>query len=378
MSDLDHSYWMAQAIQWGKKGLYSTDPNPRVGCVLVKDGQIVGEGWHRKAGEPHAEIEALNAAGSNAQDATAYVTLEPCSHHGRTPPCCDALIKAGVTKVVAAMEDPNPLVSGRGFARIKEAGIEVVSGILRADAEALNPGYVKRQKTDLPWVRLKLATSLDGRTAMANGESQWITESAARQDVQKWRARSSAIVTGIGSLLKDDSRLNVRRGDLAIEANGESFSRQPLRVVLDSKLQTPVDAAILQQAGDTIIVGSQDKICNQIDRDKQTQLQETGAEVILVAERDQQLDLEAILSMLAQRSCNEVLFECGATLAGSVLQGGWADELLIYMAPTLLGNNAQPLMKLPGLDHIQQQIRLNIQQLRMVGKDIRIIATTGS
>lgn len=369
-------HWMAQAIQLGKKGLYSTDPNPRVGCVLVKDEQVIGKGWHRKAGEPHAEIEALNAAGGNAQDATAYVTLEPCSHQGRTPPCCDALIKAGVSRVVAAMEDPNPLVSGHGFERLRQAGIEVTIGVLQADSEALNPGYIKRHKTGLPLVRLKLAMSLDGRTAMANGESQWITGPDARQDVQKWRGRSSAIVTGIGSLLKDDPQLNVRRDDLAIEVKQEAFVRQPLRVVLDSNLRTPVDAKILQQPGETLIIGSELKVCDPAGRDKQRQLQDAGAEVLLIAEHKQQLDLQKTLQILAQRGCNEVLFECGATLAGSVLQQGWVDELLIYMAPTLLGNNAQPLMTLLGLDHIDQQIQLNILQTRTVGKDLRIIATT--
>ena len=369
-------HWMAQAIQLGKKGLYSTDPNPRVGCVLVKDEQVIGKGWHRKAGEPHAEIEALNAAGGNAQDATAYVTLEPCSHQGRTPPCCDALIKAGVSRVVAAMEDPNPLVSGHGFERLRQAGIEVTIGVLQADSEALNPGYIKRHKTGLPLVRLKLAMSLDGRTAMANGESQWITGPDARQDVQKWRGRSSAIVTGIGSLLKDDPQLNVRRDDLAIEVKQEAFVRQPLRVVLDSNLRTPVDAKILQQPGETLIIGSELKVCDPAGRDKQRQLQDAGAEVLLIAEHKQQLDLQKTLQILAQRGCNEVLFECGAILAGSVLQQGWVDELLIYMAPTLLGNNAQPLMTLLGLDHIDQQIQLNILQTRTVGKDLRIIATT--
>ena len=370
-----NEHWMARAIQLGQKGLYSTDPNPRVGCVLVKDGQLIGEGWHRKAGGPHAEIAALNAATNDVKGATAYVTLEPCSHQGRTPPCCDALIKAGIGKVVAAMKDPNPQVSGNGFERLRQAGIEVLSGVLQMDAEALNPGFIKRYKTGLPLVRLKLAMSLDGRTAMANGESQWITGPEARQDVQKWRARSSAIVTGIGSLLKDDSRLNVRREDLTIEVEHQNFIRQPLRVVLDSALRTPVDAKILHQPGDTLIIGSQLKICGQAMQDKQKRLQDAGAEVVLIEERGQQLDLHKTLQMLAQRGCNEVLFECGAILAGSVVQQRLTDEIIIYMAPTLLGNNAQPLMKLLGLNHIDQQIPLNIQQTRMVGKDLRMIAT---
>ncbi|MDF1644594.1 MAG: bifunctional diaminohydroxyphosphoribosylaminopyrimidine deaminase/5-amino-6-(5-phosphoribosylamino)uracil reductase RibD [Pseudomonadales bacterium] len=375
--DQNHDqHWMAQAIQLGQKGLYSTDPNPRVGCVLVKDGEIVGEGWHRKAGQAHAEIEALKAAGSHAKGATAYVTLEPCSHQGRTPPCCDALIKAGVGRVVAAMEDPNPLVSGQGFAQLQQAGIEVSTGVLQADAEALNPGYIKRHKTGLPLVRLKLAMSLDGRTAMANGESQWITGPDARQDVQKWRGRSSAIVTGIGSLLKDDPQLNVRRDDLAIKVKQQAFVRQPLRVVLDPSLRTPVDAKALKQPGEALIIGSLLKNSNSAEQDKKQQLQDAGAEVLLIPEHKKQLDLQKTLQILAQRGCNEVLFECGATLAGSALQQGWVDELLIYMAPTLLGNNAQPLMKLLGLDHIDQQIHLNILQTRMIGKDLRIMATT--
>ena len=380
-------HWMALAIQLARKGQYSADPNPRVGCVLVKGGQLIGEGWHRKAGGPHAEIEALNharAANNDVTGATAYVTLEPCSHQGRTPPCCDALIKAGISKVIAAIEDPNPQVRGNGFERLRLAGTEVITGVLQADAETLIPGYIKRHKAGLPLVRLKLAMSLDGRTAMANGESQWITGPDARQDVQRWRARSSAIVTGIGSLLKDNPQLNVRRDDLAIEVEQEveqeieqtAFIRQPLRVVMDSELRTPVDAKILYQPGDTLIVGSQLKTCGQAGQDKQKQLQDSGAEVVLIEERNEQLDLHKTLQMLAQRGCNEVLFECGATLAGSVVQQGLADEIIIYMAPTLLGNNAQPLMKLLGLDHIDQQIHLTIQQTRMVGKDLRMIATT--
>ncbi|MBL4584631.1 MAG: bifunctional diaminohydroxyphosphoribosylaminopyrimidine deaminase/5-amino-6-(5-phosphoribosylamino)uracil reductase RibD [Pseudomonadales bacterium] len=366
---------MAHAIELGNKGLYSTDPNPRVGCVLVKNGLLIAEGWHQKTGGPHAEIAAIQSATDNIAGATAYVTLEPCSHQGRTPPCCDALIKAGVTRVVAAMEDPNPQVSGQGFERLRNAGIEVATNILQAEAEALNPGFIKRHKTGLPLVRLKLAMSLDGRTAMANGESQWITGPDARQDVQKWRARSSAIITGIGSLLKDDPQLNVRRDDLAIEVAQQAFVRQPLRVVLDSQLRTPVDAKILQQPGNTLIIGSQIKISGPAGLEKQQQLLGAGAEVALIQEHNQQLDLQKTLHLLAQRGCNEVLFECGSTLAGSVLQQGLVDELVIYMAPTLLGHNAQPLMKLLGLDHIDQQIQLDIQQTHMVGKDLRIIAT---
>lgn len=353
------SQWMARALRLAERGLYTTAPNPRVGCVLVKDGSVIGEGWHERAGEPHAEVHALRAAGAAARGATAYVTLEPCSHHGRTPPCADALIAAGVARVVAAMQDPNPLVAGQGLKKLSAAGVAVESGLMEAAARALNIGFISRMTRGTPWVRSKIAASLDGRTALANGTSKWITGEAARRDVQHWRARSCAVLTGTGTVLADDPQLNVRE----IETD-----RQPLRVVVDSELRTPPQARILQH-GRTLIYTA----CS--DAAKHQALRTCGAEVAVLAGTDGKVELPAVLRDLAQRGVNEVLVEAGRTLNGALLQAGLVDELVLYLAPQLLGDAARGLADLGELTQLQQRVNLHWQDMRQVGSDLRIVAT---
>lgn len=348
------SQWMAHALRLAERGLCTTSPNPRVGCVLVKDGKLVGAGWHERAGQPHAEVHALRAAGSAARGATAYVTLEPCSHHGRTPPCADALIAAGVARVVAAMQDPNPLVSGQGLRKLAAAGIAVECGLMESAASALNIGFVARMTRGTPWLRSKIAASLDGRTALNNGVSKWITGEAARADVQHWRARSCAVLTGIGTVLADDPQLNVR-----IESG-----RQPLRVVLDSGLRMPPDARILP--GALIYTASADAA-------KAAALQARGAEVVVLAAAGQ-VDLPAMLRDLARRGINEVLVEAGRTLNGALLQAGLVDELVLYLAPQLLGDAARGMAELGELTQLQQRVDLQWQDVRQVGGDLRIVA----
>ncbi len=363
----DENY-MARALQLAEKGLYTTDPNPRVGCVLVKEGSIIAEGWHTRAGAAHAEVEALNIAGTEAEGATAYVTLEPCSHTGKTPPCCDQLIKAGIRRVVCAMTDPNPLVSGQGFERLHDAGIDVQSGVLELQARALNGGFIKRMESGRPLVRCKLAMSLDGRTAMASGESQWITGSAARSDVQRLRARSSAIVTGVGTVLYDDPSFTLREDELGLSNAAEVVEHAPLRVVLDSRFRVPHDAQLFNQPGAILVIGEEDNAARQ-------QLEKQGIETLLLAGLRQQVNLVAVLEHLALKECNEVLVEAGATLSGAFLKQGLLDELVIYMAPKLLGDDARGLFKLPGLERMSEQISLTIQEVRHVGEDLRIQAT---
>ncbi len=352
------SQWMARALRLAERGLYTTSPNPRVGCVLVKGGQLVGEGWHELAGEPHAEVHALRAAGDAARGATAYVTLEPCSHHGRTPPCADALVAAGVTRVVAAMQDPNPLVAGQGLQKLRAAGIEVEYGLMETAARELNTGFIARMTRGTPWVRSKVAASLDGRTALANGASKWITGEAARSDVQHWRARSCAVLTGIGTVLADDPQLNVRE-----TASG----RQPLRVVLDSGLRISPAARILQ-GGQTLIYTA----CT--DSAKHQALRAVGAEVETLAGTDGKVDLPAVLRDLAQRGINELLVESGRTLNGALLRAGLVDEMVLYLAPQLLGDAARGLADLGELTQLQQRIELQWQDVRQVGADLRIVA----
>lgn len=355
----DDTAYMARALQLAQQGLFTTDPNPRVGCVLVKEGQIVGEGAHLRAGEGHAEVNALRMAGDAAKGATAYVTLEPCSHYGRTPPCAKGLIEAGVSRVVSAMQDPNPLVAGRGLSMLSEAGIVSESGLLEAQARALNPGFIKRMETGRPFVRVKLAMSLDGRTAMRSGESQWITGPQARQDVQRLRARSSAIITGIGSILQDDSALTVRAAELADATIDPTRLRQPLRVVLDTQGQLPASARILQQPGRTLWV-------TRGERDM------AGAEVLEGQLAEGRIDLAWLLAYLAKHEhANEVLVETGAELAGSFIKQGLVDELVVYLAPTLLGSHARPLAVLP-LEEMAQQQRLTLLDLRQLGDDLRL------
>ncbi|WP_106478725.1 bifunctional diaminohydroxyphosphoribosylaminopyrimidine deaminase/5-amino-6-(5-phosphoribosylamino)uracil reductase RibD [Phytohalomonas tamaricis] len=363
--------YMARALELARRGLFTTDPNPRVGCVIVKDAHIVGEGYHLRTGEPHAEIHALNAAGEQARGATAYVTLEPCAHYGRTGPCALALAEAGIVRVVAAMKDPNPLVAGRGFAILEEAGVAVEYGLLEHEARQLNPGFISRMARGRPYVRLKMAMSLDGRTAMASGESQWITGAEARREVQRLRARSSAVMTGIDSILYDDSRLTVRAEQLGC-ADAETIAmRQPLRVVVDSRLRMPLAANCLTQPGRTLIATAQ-----QGNNERRERLLNAGAEVIeLPDETGERVDLAALMSHLAQHEgCNEVLLETGATLAGAMLDAELIDEMHLFMAPALLGGQARPLFALSGMTSMTQQRRLDIDDIRAVGKDWRIIA----
>ncbi len=353
----DYEY-MARALRLAKKGLYTAHPNPRVGCVIVKDGRIVGEGWHEYTGGPHAEVNALRQAGEQARGATVYVTLEPCCHQGRTPPCTEALIQAGVTRVIAAMVDPHSRVAGNGLAQLTAAGIDTASGLYEAQAEALNPGFIKRMRFGRPFVRCKLAMSLDGRTAMAGGESKWITSEAARLDVQRLRARSSAILTGVGTVLADDPSMTVR---------SEEVRNQPLRVVVDTHLSMPADARILKQPGETVVFTCGDEV-------GKSELEAAGAKVINLPFCATDVDLESVLDQLGEMEINELLVETGATLSGGFMQAGLIDELVIYVAPSLMGDSARALFRLPALKTMEQKIELNIIERRMVGQDMRITA----
>lgn len=344
---------MARALQLAANGLTTTSPNPRVGCVIVKDGHIVGEGWHARAGSPHAEIHALKAAGRAARGATVYVTLEPCSHHGRTPPCAEALIQAGVTRVVAAMRDPNPLVAGSGIDMLTLAGIEAETGLMEAEAQALNPGFVSRMTRQRPWVRLKTAATLDGKTALANGASQWITGDAARVDVQRLRARACAVLTGSGTVLADNPRMNVRDVDT---------DRQPLRVVVDSSLRTPVDAAILP----ALIA------CHHAEPAARAALEQAGAEVIELPGTDSRVDLADLLSLLAQRGINELHVEAGAALSGALLGAGLIDEWVAYVAPMAVGDTARGLFVQPPLATLADAARFRLADVRQIGGDLRL------
>lgn len=351
-SDIDYGH-MQQALDLAAQGINTATPNPRVGCVLVaSDGVVVGTGFHRQAGGPHAEIHALNEAGSLALGATAYVTLEPCSHHGKTPPCCEALIAAGVARVIYGMEDPNPKVAGRGLERLRCADVEVCGPLLQAQAMALNMGFVKRMRKGLPFVRIKLAMSLDGRTAMANGESKWITGSAARLDVQKLRARSCVIVTGLGTVNIDDPAMTVRLSD---------NDRQPMRVVIDSKDQSVKQAAIFHQAGRTVIA-CVDSLPVDSNTDK---------EYWYLPEKNGRVSLLHLLLKLADEECNEVLVEAGPTLAGAFVSAGLVDEIIVYMAPKLMGSAAKPLFDLP-ISSMQKAVSLDVQDVTRIGDDWRI------
>ncbi len=352
--------WMAQAIQLAERGLYTTHPNPRVGCIVVKAGEIVGRGWHQTAGGPHAEIDALKQAGEEARGATAYVTLEPCSHHGKTAPCADALVDAGLARVVVAMQDPNPQVAGAGIARLVDAGLEVAVGLLEAEARQLNPGFIMRMSEGRPFVRCKMAMSLDGRTAMASGESRWITGVEAREDGQRLRARSSAIMTGIGTVLADDPQLTVR-------LEGERV-KSPLRIILDPHLSTPISARVLKGDAPTLIVTAVN------ESGIQRQFEKSGVEVIPVPGCNNTIDLPALMQALAWREINEIHFEAGATLSGAMLRAGLIDELNIYMAARLMGSGARALFNTPGLDLLADAVDLDITDIRPVGADWRIQA----
>lgn len=353
------SVYMARAMELAKKGLYTTDPNPRVGCVLVKHARVIAEGWHRRAGCGHAEVEALTKT-DDAAGATAYVTLEPCSHHGRTGPCSDALIEAGVARVVIAMQDPNPLVSGNGIRKLREAGIEVDCGILQADAELLNRGFIKRMTRGYPFVRSKLAMSLDGRTAMASGESKWITSPQARQDVQRYRAESSAIVTGIQTVLADDPQLNARM---------EQEVKQPVRVVLDSALKMSLSAKILADPDTVWIV-----TCSR-EQDKIERLQRAGVSVFRVDGEQGRVNLKQAFALLAEQQINTAWVEAGATLNGALMNTDLVDEWLVYMAPCVLGDRARPLLHLPGLQKMADRKDLQMTSVRQVGPDLRLAFT---
>ncbi|HXD82858.1 MAG TPA: bifunctional diaminohydroxyphosphoribosylaminopyrimidine deaminase/5-amino-6-(5-phosphoribosylamino)uracil reductase RibD [Rudaea sp.] len=348
---------MARALRLAEAGLYTTQPNPRVGCVIAHGEDVVGEGFHARAGEPHAEVFAMRAAGERARGATAYVTLEPCAHFGRTPPCADALIVAGVARVVAACEDPNPKVAGGGFAKLRDAGIAVEIGLMREAARELNRGFFARIERGRPWVRVKLAMSLDGRTALANGASQWITGAAARADVQRWRARSSAILTGSGTVRADDPRLTVRL------ANGDAFV-PALRVVLDTGLATPAGAHVLDGTAPTLVLHAPDA---------RRAAHFGKVECAAIPLRDSRLDLPAAMTLLAERGINELQVEAGATVCGALFAQGLVDELLLYVATILLGDTARPLLALPGLDAIAGARCLRAIDQRRIGDDWRLL-----
>lgn len=355
----DHRH-MAYALELAARGLYTTTPNPRVGCVIVRDGQVVGEGWHEKAGAAHAEAIALEHARKQAAGATLYVTLEPCAHHGRTPPCVDALLKAKPARVVAAMQDPNPQTAGKGFEQLRAAGITVDVGLMEAEARELNIGFVSRMSRGTPWVRMKVAASLDGRTALANGRSQWITGGDARRDGHAWRARACAVLTGVGTVKDDDPQLNVRE---------VQTTRQPLRVVVDSRMQTPLAAKILGPG--TIIAAAG------ADVPRSVALRAKGAEVVVLPNHEGKVELPALLQELARRGCNEVHVEAGHKLNGSLIDEGLVDELLIYMAPCILGDTAQGMFHLPPLENLAGRRRLKITDVARIGEDLRILARPG-
>ena len=359
-------HFMARAIQLAKKGQYTTHPNPRVGCIISKDNKIIGEGYHHRAGEAHAEVNALSACKQFSHGATAYVTLEPCSHTGKTPPCANALIEAQLNRVVIAMKDPNPLVAGRGIKRLKEAGIKVDVGVLEEQARSLNSGFIKRMEKGLPWVRVKLAMSLDGRTAMASGESQWITGNEARQDVQKLRASADAVLTGVGTVLADNPSLNVRLSASELGIRDEII-KQAKRIILDTELKTPLDAKLLSLEGETIIVtASQDEMLIRAFR-------ALGVNIIeMEKDESNHLPLEDILSQLAQQEINEIHVEAGATLCGALIQKKLVDEIILYVAPIFMGSDAKGLLNLSGLEFMKDKIELSIKDVRAIGNDLRL------
>lgn len=368
----DDYRFMQRAIVLAKGGHYTTSPNPRVGCVLVKSGEIIAEGFHQRAGEGHAEVNALKMAGSNAQGATAYVTLEPCSHYGRTPPCAEGLIKAGVTHVIAAMVDPNPKVAGRGLQMLEQAGISTQHGLLTQAAEALNVGFIKQMSTGLPYVRCKLAASLDGKTAMKNGESKWITSVDARQDVQRLRAQSCAIISGTDSILVDNAKMTVRwqeLGDLKNDYPKESV-RQPIRVIIDSKNRLTPDLALFNEHCPIILIR------NTIENIHQWPhfVEQVALPFAQTSGQKQYINLRALLAYLAKLNLNDVLIESGARLAGAFIEQNLVDELVLYQAPKLMGAESKSLLNMANITSLSEAKDLEISDMRMVGKDIRIIA----
>ncbi len=350
--------FMARALRLARQGLYTTTPNPRVGCVIARGGSVLGEGWHQQAGAAHAEVNALAAAGGAARGATAYVSLEPCAHFGRTAPCTEVLLAAGVARVVAATRDPNPLVTGKGLARLEQAGVAVECGLLEDEASELNIGFVARMKRGRPWVRMKLAASLDGKTALNNGRSGWITGAAARRDGHAWRARACAVLTGSGTVRDDDPRLTVRDVET---------TRQPQRIVVDSRLETPLTAKVLEGGGVLIAAAVNDDGRIRSLRDK-------GAEVIVLPNAAGKVELGALMQELARRGFNEVHVEAGFKLNGSLLKEGLVDELVVYLAPHLIGHAARGMFDLPELQDLSSRRELKIRDLRMIGNDVRVIA----
>lgn len=356
MFPVEDRLFMTRALRLAEKGLYTTTPNPRVGAVIARDGKIVGEGWHERAGEPHAEIHALGNAGESARGATLYVTLEPCSHHGRTPPCAEAVIRAGISRVVVAMEDPNPLVSGKGMALLEECGIQVERGLLEKEAFELNPGFVTRMKQGRPWIRLKIAASLDGKTALSNGVSRWITGEAARRDGHRFRARSCAILSGMGTVLSDDPEFTVREVETV---------RQPMIVLLDSTLRLPENAKLL---GGKVLVAT---ACS--DKAKIARLESAGAEVVFLPGDDGRVDIGRLMAELARRGINELHVEAGEKVNGSLLKSGLVDEVVFYLAPCLMGSRARGMFDFPALEKMEERFEMKFLDCRMVGKDLRII-----
>ncbi|MFE8102681.1 bifunctional diaminohydroxyphosphoribosylaminopyrimidine deaminase/5-amino-6-(5-phosphoribosylamino)uracil reductase RibD [Brenneria goodwinii] len=357
--------YMARALELARRGRFTTAPNPNVGCVIVKDGEIVGEGYHLRAGEPHAEVHALRMAGEQARGATAYVTLEPCSHHGRTPPCADALIAAGIARVVAAMQDPNPQVAGRGLHRLQQAGVDVSHGLMLSEAEKVNLGFLKRMRTGFPYVQLKMAASLDGRTAMSSGESQWITKPQARQDVQRFRAESAAILSSSATVLADDPSLTVRWSELDADTQRiypVENVRQPVRVIVDSRRRVVPQHRIISQPGQTWLA--------RVQTDEQAWPE--NVEQLRLPQHNGGIDLVALMMVLGKRQINSVWVEAGANLAGALLKAGVVDELIVYLAPKLLGDNARGLCVLPGLSQLSQAPEFEISDVRQIGPDLRL------
>lgn len=369
---LDHQF-MSRALQLAARGLYTAHPNPRVGCTLVRNKRLLAEGWHEYTGGPHAEIAALEKIGVEAEGATAYVTLEPCAHQGKTPPCVEALIAHRLARVVVAMQDPNPLVNGDGIRRLREAGIQVDVGLMTEQAVALNPGFIKRMQSQRPFIRLKQGISLDGGTALANGKSQWISGENSRLDVHRWRARSSAIMTGVDTILNDDPAMTIRLESLAVmgelETDNGSRIKQPLRIIIDSNLRTSPDARALKLPGDVLIVTVSD------DPARQARLTSEHVEVVrLPADENGKPDLHDLMSVLAAGQINELLVECGGRLAGALLSRKLIDEIVLYMAPCLLGSSARGLFDIAPLSDMRERIELDIQEVRPIDRDLRIIA----
>lgn len=360
--------YMARALELARRGRFTTPPNPNVGCVIVRDNHIVGEGWHHRAGDSHAEVEALRMAGDQAKGATAYVTLEPCCHFGRTPPCCDALINAGVRRVVAAMQDPNPEVAGRGLWRLAQSGIEVSHGVMMNEAEKVNRGFLKRMRTGFPWVQLKLGCSLDGRSAMANGESQWITSPQARQDVQCLRAQSSAILSSSSTVLADDPELTVRWQELDSATQAIyplTELRQPERVIIDSQNRVIPQHRLINQSGNTLLVRLQ----------PDNKLWPENIQQLRVPALNQKVDLVSLLILLGKRGINTLWVEAGASLSGALLTLGVVDEFILYMAPTLLGADARALCQLPGVTQLADAHKFAFSDIKPIGSDVRLILT---